>query len=341
MARRRYHQLDFLRALACFMVVAFHYLYRGQLEAWVPFTGPVALLPLLKFGYLGVQLFFAISGFVIFLSIEGATPRSFVASRAARLYPAFWASIILTTVAVRGGNLPSLLVPWADVLINFSMVPHWFGAEFVDMAYWTLAVELHFYIMVWLLLKLDLIRLSKIMMSGWLLLSLGNLLRPVYPLEFVLEVRWAPFFCIGICTYLMHRGDEGRLVRGIFIGAALLAIAYGGAQVAKSKTFTGLDMLTSTVVTSAIAVVFWLISRDQFKIRPNPVLYWAATLTYPIYLLHEYIGYVTMTALWREGLPATVCVSGAVAFVLSLAYILHRWVERPLSVVIRGAVAGA
>ena len=136
MASRRYHQIDLLRSVACFMVVAFHYLYRGHLDGWIPFASPMAVTETVKFGYLGVQLFFAISGFVIFLSAQGATPRAFAASRAARLYPAFWAAVALTTLVVHLGGLSSLVVPWRDVFLNLTMVAHWFKAEFVDWAYW-------------------------------------------------------------------------------------------------------------------------------------------------------------------------------------------------------------
>ncbi|MBI2733543.1 MAG: acyltransferase [Aquabacterium sp.] len=340
MASRRYHQIDLLRALACVMVLAFHYLHRGHMEGWVPFTGPAGLDSIAKFGYLGVQLFFAISGFVIYLSAQGATPRAFAASRAARLYPAFWASVVLTTAVVHLGGIPSLIVPWRDVFLNFTMVAHWFGAEFVDWAYWSLAVEFHFYIMIWILLRFDLMRHIKVLMAGWLLISLANYIRPAYPVEFVLEARWAPLFCVGICAYLMRGGDRSRMTHGLFFFASALSVAYAWAQAARIKEFSHGDLMVAVAVASAIPVLFWLISRHRFEMSGGKALYWAATLTYPVYLLHEYIGYVFMTHLARLGVPPVWCVLLVAAMVWLAAYVVHVYMERPLSKVIRRAVAG-
>lgn len=340
MASRRYHQIDLLRSVACLMVVAFHYLHRGHMEGWIPFAAPANVVSVVKFGYLGVQLFFAISGFVIFLSAQGATPRAFAASRAARLYPAFWASVVLTTLVVRWGDMPSLVVPWRDVLLNFTMVAHWFGAEFVDWAYWSLAVEFHFYIMIWLLLRFNGMRHIKAFMAVWLLISLANYFRPAYPVQFVLEVQWAPLFCVGICANLMRGGDRSSSVHALFFSAALLSVAYAAAQVTRINEFDRLDLWVVIGVASVIPAIFWLISRERFEISGNPVLYWAATLTYPVYLLHEYIGYVLMTRLSSAGLSPALCVLLVAAAVWMAAYVLHVYLERPLSKVIRRVVAG-
>lgn len=55
------------------------------------------LFPVSKYGFLGVEIFFVISGFVILLSAEGRSPSYFAASRLSRLFPAYWASVLLTT----------------------------------------------------------------------------------------------------------------------------------------------------------------------------------------------------------------------------------------------------
>lgn len=341
MASRRYHQIDLLRSVACAMVVAFHYLHRGHLDGWVPFEGPAWLTPIAKFGYMGVQLFFAISGFVIFLSAQGVTPRAFAASRASRLYPAFWASVVLTTLVVQAGGIASLVVPWRDVFINFTMLAPWFGAEFVDGAYWSLVVEFQFYIMVWLLLRFGAMRHIKVVMAVWLLMALANLLRPAYPIEFVFAAKWAPFFCVGICTYLMRSGERSRAVHGLFAAASALSVAYAWKHAAKTADYTRVDVAAVVLLAAAIPALFWLISRHRFEISGNKTLYWAATLTYPIYLLHEYIGYVAMTWLSKAGMPPALCVWLVLAGVLALAYAVHVRLERPVSPMVRRAVAGA
>src|SRR5690606_22325050 len=151
-------------------------------------------------------------------------------SRVARLYPAFVVAVVLTTVVVRLGDMPDLVVPWRDVLINFTMLAPWFKAEYVDAAYWSLVVEIHFYAWVWLILRLGWFKHLRLLMAGWLLLSAINLARPMFPVEFVLGVRWAPFFCLGVGAYLMRRGDRSWQVHGLMGVSSVLAVAYVCAQ---------------------------------------------------------------------------------------------------------------
>ena len=49
-----------------------------------------AIANVTKYGYLGVNLFLLISGFVILVSSDGKSPRQFVISRIVRLYPTYW-----------------------------------------------------------------------------------------------------------------------------------------------------------------------------------------------------------------------------------------------------------
>src|SRR5436189_153841 len=89
---RRLYEIDLFRFLSAAAVVLFHYTYNFQHIApadmmafpyfsWAPVT---------KYGYLGVHLFFMVSGFVVLMSAAQGSARRFVTSRAVRLLPAFW-----------------------------------------------------------------------------------------------------------------------------------------------------------------------------------------------------------------------------------------------------------
>ena len=69
--------VDYLRLLAAFSVVAFHYLYNGIHNGKVDSTRPRAdRSQIAQYGYLGVNFFFMISGYVIFASVTGKTRSS-------------------------------------------------------------------------------------------------------------------------------------------------------------------------------------------------------------------------------------------------------------------------
>lgn len=340
MASRRYHEIDLLRAMACAMVVVFHYLYRGQQDGWVPFHLDAWLTSIAKFGYLGVDLFFVISGFVIFLSAQKGGARAFLASRVARLYPAYWVAIAATVVVVRSGALPGLVVPWHDVLINCTMFTHWFGASYVDGAYWSLAVELQFYIMVWLVLRFDALAYTPVLMLAWLFLSIVDLLHPIYPLELFFIVQWAPHFCVGICSFLIQRQGARPLLVGIFLLSSLLVVLGVCKAAWKSNAVDHFDAWVAFVFISMVVVVFWLISKNRIRVSAHPALYWAGALTYPVYLLHEYIGYVGLTQLYAWGVSPYLSLLFVVFFILCFSYLVHVFIEKRYSSLIRKGIAG-
>ena len=77
--------LDLVRFLSAVSVAAFHLTRRNY--------GDPTLMP---FGWVGVEVFFVISGLVIANSAGGATPSSFAANRFLRLYPGAWCSAAIT-----------------------------------------------------------------------------------------------------------------------------------------------------------------------------------------------------------------------------------------------------
>ena len=143
--------MDLLRFIAASAVVLYHFTYRPLVGAPAGngTFGSVELVT--RFGYLGVNLFFMLSGFVILWSSQGRTAPEFVVSRFARLFPSFWICLILTTLVVNlsGSGEPISARTFAA---NVTMIPGLLGASYVDGVYWTLFVELKFYFLVFALL---------------------------------------------------------------------------------------------------------------------------------------------------------------------------------------------
>ncbi|HEV7414831.1 MAG TPA: acyltransferase family protein, partial [Tianweitania sediminis] len=167
--------LDLLRLVAALCVVAFHYLFRGS--AGEPFldAGYPELAPFALYGYLGVSLFFAISGFVIAWSAEGRDWIGFATSRFTRLYPGFlicMTASFLVLFAVGDSRLPVTPEQWAANLVILSPA---LGQPFVDGVYWSIVLELVFY--GWVTLALATGQFQKrplVLVAGWLLLAAVN-----------------------------------------------------------------------------------------------------------------------------------------------------------------------
>jgi peptidoglycan/LPS O-acetylase OafA/YrhL len=156
----RLYEIDLLRFLAASAVLLYHWSFAGAArEPWTVMQYPL-ISPFARYGYLGVDLFFIISGFVVLMSAMGSTPKRFFISRVVRLYPAFWVCCLLTfTVAMLIGA-PRFHVPAKHLLVNLTMMQGFLDVPHVDGVYWSLAVELKFYFLI-LGLLLVRIRVSK------------------------------------------------------------------------------------------------------------------------------------------------------------------------------------
>src|SRR6266850_251206 len=143
----RVFELDVLRGLAVVAVMLYHYTARyAQLY---PNSPPAAVT--LPFGFFGVEFFFCISGFVIFMTLDRTRrPMDFVVSRVSRLWPAYLSAMTVTFCAVHLIGLPGREVSATQALANVTMLGELLHVPLVDPAYWSLQVELIFYC--WMLL---------------------------------------------------------------------------------------------------------------------------------------------------------------------------------------------
>lgn len=92
----RVNELDLLRFFAALAVVFHHYSLDGFAAESMTIMPYPLLASISKYGYLGVELFFMISGFVILMTASNGDLKKFVISRLIRLYPAFWVCCSIT-----------------------------------------------------------------------------------------------------------------------------------------------------------------------------------------------------------------------------------------------------
>jgi peptidoglycan/LPS O-acetylase OafA/YrhL len=320
-------ELDALRGLAALAVVAFHYTTHYHNE--VGHTEP------LGFGFspgnYGVQLFFLISGFVIFMTLEHTrTAMDFVVSRFSRLFPAYWTAVAITAVVVYSIGLPAQKLPLSDLLLDLTMVQEILGAEQLDGSYWTLQVELFFYAQMLFWFMLGQLRRIRTIICVWLLLAVtyGLFTRGglhfSYLMREALILRHIPFFAMGILFYPIHaypgphRGDVG------LIGLCLLAIAIAYPPV-------------YVVVAGVCAAIFGLFVTGRLAwLRTAPLAYLGA-ISYSLYLLHQSIGFVLIHRMEQRGMAPLAAVILTVGSIFVLATALTYLVERPAMRGIRSA----
>lgn len=320
-------ELDALRGLAAVAVMAYHYTTRYSEQ-----IGHVGGMPLdLLAGKYGVQLFFLISGFVIFMTLERTrTAMDFVVSRFSRLFPAYWTGLALTALVVYSIGLPIQKLPLHDLLANATMVQEFLGFEHLDGSYWTLQIELFFYIQMLIWFLLGQLRRIHWIIGSWLVLAAieglceKHQVHFSYALRELMILRFIPFFAMGILFYRLRQRPEEWRLNVLMIALSLLAIAVG-----ERPIFLAVAVFCCAVFTAF--TVGWLrfLNRRMFA--------FLGEISYSLYLVHQAIGFVVIFYLEKVGVHALAAVPVAMLFSLLLAFAMNRWVEMPAMRAIRAA----
>ncbi|MGI5169474.1 acyltransferase family protein [Spirillospora sp. CA-253888] len=329
--RVRLHELDLLRFVAAMAVLLYH--YTGSMGG--PFKGekarelfePVSVLT--QFGYLGVELFFLISGFVILMSAWGRSMADFAASRITRLYPAYWLAVLmigaiyLTTGMGRGK--PETLIP------NLTMFQQGMGVPNASGVFWTLWAEMHFYALISILVLTGITyRRCLTFMAGWSVLAIfakesGNDI-----LQSVLIPEYAPYFIAGMALYLIHRFGPSLMLWLMVAFSWACSIRYAlptavehPYNVSRADAWPAVAVLTTLVYALVALIATGKLHRLRWKRFAT-----LGALTYPTYLIHYELGPLLSRALYPRLHPWAV-VLVITAIVLATAYLINKLVEEP------------
>jgi peptidoglycan/LPS O-acetylase OafA/YrhL len=288
-AKRRLDLLDVYRGIAILLVVIYHYTYRYPISLMGYSEQPAGI----TFGHFGVKLFFAISGFCIAMTAASTRSASqFLARRVSRIYPTFFFATILTFVILTFFPAPGMTVDTKDLVGNWFFLGN-LGFRWVDGAYWSMAVELRFYLLFavfyyrpnWILPGLAAIATVAVASAGYLLIvgefSLESwlVLLPVRLLDSLLILQRVPWFLLGICFYWFYtQGRSWRTDVGFVVSFAwLLVVAYYFQDPGRPIAFALVAAAMSlAVVCPDLRVPRWMA--------------YLGTISYPLYLVHQNIG---------------------------------------------------
>lgn len=319
-------EIDALRGIAALWVAVFHFSF-GVGYHWLNARDASLVAPFLTNiqGMLGVDLFFMISGFVIFMTLERTnTAWEFVVSRFSRLYPGYWVCLGITTLVVILVPMPVQTVTTAQFLANATMANLFLGFASIDPSYWSLAAELAFY--AWMMLIHAAGVLGRIEVIGAFSLLLSVLLFKVFPhlgemlpwrLQMLSILPFTPLFFAGILIYRIRQ-------YGVTLGRVGLLLACFLTYLAGPKSSAHLVGAVFVFVTFTLAA--W--GRLPFlAIRPLVLL---GSISYAFYLLHQSIGVRIQTAVvLQAGLSAWIGFAIALLMIAGLAVAVTYCCERP------------
>jgi peptidoglycan/LPS O-acetylase OafA/YrhL len=312
--------VDGLRGIAALLVMLYHYVGRVDLPS----------LHVLKLGYLGVGIFFVLSGFVITMTVSGHNLTfgflgRFAARRAIRLDIPYWGSIaIIVLIAAFGAKYGAKApMPTLDQLgAHMIYAQDFLGYGAISAVYWSLCFEVQFYLfLVLLLMALRLLFGAATSTAGLLvfcgLIVLSLLERHVWHASpaGLASVFW---FCFGL----------GSVTYWVVAGKAKPAYLYGclaavlGAAIASNDSFAYAAAATAVALYGAHrlgTMQTWLSdSVSQFFGRTS----------YSMYILHSIFGWYALSIAQKFVNDWIALVAGITVAVVS-AWIGYELVERP------------
>jgi peptidoglycan/LPS O-acetylase OafA/YrhL len=342
--RQRLVFIDALRGLAALAVATYHIHRYGPLHEAAGSLIPAPLALVFEHGWMGVQVFFVISGFVIAYSVREAiiTPRyvaNFALRRSIRLDPPYWTTIaIVLCLYLLGGPLaqidPLIDPPSAGQLLAHPMyLQDILGYGNVSVGLWSLCIEVQFYLLL----------IVALGVAQWLGRHAARhhtraeglfFLALTAPLALYSLARYEPggrfdmwivhFFCmffLGVLVFLNDARRIGPVWFWTYVALLLLRLAVNWSLEIACATTAGLTLYAAG---SAGGLDRWL---------AHPMLQYFGRISYSLYLIHYPVSWLVVgIGNQLTGTAPVVALAWhllALGMSMAVAHLLHIYVEVP------------
>lgn len=329
MQEARIYEFDALRGIVAMLIVLFHFTF-GFDFAYPQYLHASKLLFIVEFGRNYVYLFLMMSGFFIMRSLEHKKDSfEFAISRFSRLYPAYWVATILTFVVALILGLPGRQVPFFEAIINLTMLQGFLHLPDVIGGGWVLDRLLMFYFIFFIISFLKKLKNIKKIMLLWAFFTLFLQIYKMHPLIdtpliqvilrylFVFTIaNYIHHFIIGILLYFYSK--QKKFEKGDMV---LLAVCFLLSYVT--------DGITQLIFAVGFTLVAILISTHKMTFLNNRFLIFLGAISYPLYLVHQNIGYALFIKSNELGINPNLSVFFMLLLCIFLAYIITKYVEQP------------
>lgn len=333
---QRLESIDGLRGIAAFLVVIGHYFtaFYGFNKVKLDLLTYKSYQILFPFSDIGFSLFFIISGFLIFATIEKNSAKKFVVNRFSRLFPTYWLCVVLTTIVIYflDENRNSIV----QFFGNLTMFQRFLGIKHIDGVYWTLEVELIFYFSVLLIKSIS--SSSKITISFLFIILFSILSHLFFKSGFISNISniittnqnsgilillskelkhfavffdsYLPFFFIGI---IIHELRQKRISNYFFYFC--LIIVFWLIYLEHTRTLF--------IVSFGNIALFVLALCKYNKFFTTKIFKFLGKVSYPLYLFHQKIGYLVILFLLSFGINLLL----AKILMIAIALLIASWIS--------------
>jgi exopolysaccharide production protein ExoZ len=341
--------IDLIRFVCAASVAVFHLTWASSDQVWS-----------LPFGWVGVEIFFVISGLVIANSAYGSTPRRFAVGRFLRLYPAAWCALLLNIVFIVAAPKDAFVQQGILVSVTPRTV---FGSAIligqwrVASAYWTLPIEFAFYALVaWLLVvpRFKDVQFWAILLILWSLpylallqfTALGEIRHTIFTVGYGVKnltlVRHGCYFGLGMLIWAFK--EKRITLPGFAACGVALALAWAEIfnrsreihhfehPVFAGTQLTPLSLSAFAYISFLAAVLGIVLSVKLNALFPKQALFRSLVrtlglATYPFYLLHEAVGGWVADRMHRFGFGPRISLIAALFMIGVLSVVIAAYLE--------------
>ncbi|MCP4485190.1 MAG: acyltransferase [Flavobacteriaceae bacterium] len=334
---QRINYLDGHRGVAILLVIFYHAFSRWP--EITPYGDNYANFPVFQYGYIGVQLFFLISGFVILMTLEKCNSIwEFLYRRWLRLFPAMLiCSLIIFFTTQIFYERPNAQPDVKDILPGLTFIEPYIwtkltGSSFQSLegAFWSLYVEFKFYVLAsflyffWgrkaLVIMLSLCFLSSFLFEKLYLLTDNKLLSYAFSVSKILSFKHFGWFATGAAYYIFTAsGNKKWFYTGVFISLISSMIEF---------RFNVGDLIFGIIISLFFASS--IVNVKIQKVLGNKYLLFFGFVSYPLYLLHENMMISIISKLDQIMLviPDFLLPFIAISFISTLSFIVAKYFER-------------
>lgn len=314
--------LDLVRFFAAISVVLYHYV--SEVQAGFFYT----TLEITKFGYLGVPVFFIISGYVITMSASNRTAIQFAISRFVRLYPALWASILFTVAVTQ--FLSNKSYSLYQILANFTLLNDYMGLADVDGVYWTLKAEIKFYACIFLLIAFGIFKKHTTWLAVWLGITIVyTFTNQPFFMGWFITPHYSSFFIAGVAFYLLKNGvkySSTILVLSLILSSFKTFNQASGFIEDPEIT----DRLISVLVIVFFYCFMYCMGTGKINLNEKKIYTTLGAISYPLYLIHNMAGKAIIHR-FSNTINEDLLIILTVLIMIMVSWLIFAVIEKPIS----------
>ncbi|XVJ70765.1 MAG: acyltransferase [Rhizobacter sp.] len=289
--------LQSLRGIAALMVLFFH-----MAPHWALVPQLQAASTVMRWGFSGVDIFFVLSGFVVYKSGVISIPKygffDFIKKRSARIYTTYWATFLLASI-LSIAVLDVYPKSTEQVVKSFFLLYPKFWDNWIPVA-WSLTYELYFYLVLGLLLLAPKNIQTKAIIATamyfilwncyWLYFHTEKVLSDAHPLQFVFGGFIIEFLFGALIGFLFNKRRDLFKNIPIIYPLALIGVFFGFILGSKSHFYNQVEIMrAASYGVMAVSMLLIALNLEHCKCKPPKILVMIGDSSFSMYLIHSVI----------------------------------------------------